>query len=238
MNKTREEAVKTSAEIEKNMPETDVEVVLAPPFVYLEAVRNVITNIKLAAQNCFWSDFGAYTGEVSAKQLTDYCSYIIVGHSERIKYQNEQNEDIAKKIKAVLKSGLTPILCVGEDLSQREAEQTENIIRTKVVECLSKIKDNEVKNVIIAYEPIWSISTTENRKDCTKEDAKEAAFLIKKIISEKFDVFDIKVFFGGNVNPENAVNYLHEEEFAGVLVGGASLDAEKFIKIIEKAEKC
>lgn len=234
MNKTSKEAIKLAIDIEKNMSQVSAEVVVAPPFIYLEAVKNVTKDIKLAAQDCFWEEFGAYTGEISARQLKEYCSYVIVGHSERRKYQNEQNEDIAKKVKAAILAEITPILCVGENLDQRETGKTEEIICEKIEKGLAEISGKDLENIIIAYEPTWSISTTENRKDCSVEDANDAAKLIRKILNGRFGKNNkIKVFFGGNVNSENAEGYLKSNEYNGVLVGEASLRAEDFLKIIK-----
>lgn len=234
MNKNREEAIALVSDLDNKISDKNVEVVVAPPFIYLEAVKRAAKNISIAAQDTFWEESGAYTGEVSPVQLKDYCSYVLVGHSERRKYQKETNEEIANKVKAVSSVGLIPVLCVGEDLEQRNSGNTEQVLKEKIEEGLSKITNQDLENVIIAYEPIWSISTTENRKDCTVQDAESAAVLIDKIIKTKFGENNARVFFGGNVNPENAEGYLQSNEYAGALVGGASLNAKKFLEIIEK----
>lgn len=239
MNTLKSEAIALVSAIEENMPATQNEVVVCPPFVYLEAVKNTIKKLKLGAQDCYFEEKGAFTGEVSPIQLKEYCNYVILGHSERRKYQNEGDEIIAKKVKASLLAGLTPIFCVGEDLEKREEGLSDEIITEQLDHVLFNVSPEELKKIVIAYEPIWALSTTENRKDCDKETADEASKLIRKIINEKISPEvsrEVKILYGGNVKPENAKDYLGSKEYDGVLVGGASLKAEDFLDIIKQGE--
>ena len=237
MNKNRQEAIDLVSEIEANLPETENEVVVFPPFPYLEAVKNAAKKLKVGAQNCFWEEKGAFTGEVSPRQVKEFADYVLVGHSERRGYLNETNNMINQKIKAAIDVNLTPILCVGENLAQRDSGETEAILTEKILEGLKGLGKEYLGKIIIAYEPIWSISTTQNRKDCTAIDADDASKLIKKIVKDKFlEAGEIKVFFGGNINPQNAQAYLTSKEYDGGLVGGASLDANSFLEVIRQAE--
>jgi len=195
----------------------NVEVVICPPFVHLSALKSKIKGpsfaISFGGQSCFWEEKGAFTGEVSPKMLKDLgrCDYVILGHSERRKYLKETDEMINKKIKAALKSDLTPILCIENTLQLKEG--TKDLLR------------EEQKKLIIAYEPVFAIGTG---KPCTTEKAKEMKAAIKKIIDE-----DIPIIYGGSVNSQNAADYIKMAGFQGLLVGGASLDSEEFIKIVK-----
>ncbi|NTU69760.1 triose-phosphate isomerase [bacterium] len=209
-------------------------VVVFPTFAYLDLAKSNSKNIKIGAQNCATELAGAFTGEVSAKQIKDYATFVLVGHSERRRYQKETDKDIAKKIMNALSVGLKVIFCVGEDLVNRKSKKTDKVLKTQIMSGLALVSDKDIRNIIIAYEPVWSLSTTKNRKDCSVNDARDASVLIKDIIFKKFNK-NIKVLFGGNVNPENAQNYLSIKEYDGALVGGASLDAKKFISIIKQA---
>jgi len=191
----------------------NVEVVICSPFLYILNLKSQISNLKLGGQDCFWEEKGAFTGEISSKMLKDLgrCDYVILGHSERRKYLKETDEMINKKIKAALKSDLTPILCI-ENISQLK-KGTKDLLR------------EEQKKLIIAYEPVFAIGTG---KPCTPEKAKEMKTAIKKIIDE-----DIPIIYGGSVNSQNATDYIKMAGFQGLLVGGASLDPEEFIKIVK-----
>lgn len=239
MNTEREEAIKLVEDIENGLPETDAEVVVCPPFIYLEAVKNVIKKIKLGAQDCYFESQGAFTGEVSPTQIKEYCDYVILGHSERRNYQKEDDETIAKKVKASLFAGLTPIVCVGENLEEREKGLSGEIIIQQLKPIFDILSSGELKKIIIAYEPIWALSTTENRKDCNKETADQASKLIRKIIDEKQGQTisgEVRIIYGGNVNPQNAKEYLGSKEYEGVLPGGASLKPDQFLDIIKQSK--
>jgi len=218
------------------LPENKIEVVICPPFPYLEAVKGATKKIKLGAQNCYSQEKGAFTGEVSPFQLKELCNYVILGHSERRRYQRETDGEISLKVKAAISAGLLPIVCVGENLEERNSNKTNEILAQQIKGVLDSISKDDLSKIIIAYEPVWSISTTENRRDCDSGAADEASRAIKKIIRDLYredDSKDIKIIFGGNVNSENASGYLNSDEFDGVLPGGASLKADEFIKIIK-----
>jgi len=195
----------------------NVEIVICPPFLYILNLKSQILNLKLGAQDCFWEEKGAFTGEVSPKMLKDLgrCDYVILGHSERRKYLKETDEMINKKIKAALKSDLTPILCI-ENISQLK-KRTKDLLR------------KEQKKLIIAYEPVFAIGTG---KPCTPEKAKEMKTAIKKIIDK-----DIPIIYGGSVNSQNVTDYIKMAGFQGLLVGGASLDSEEFIKLAKNVAR-
>jgi len=195
----------------------NVEIVICPPFLYILNLKSQILNLKLGAQDCFWEEKGAFTGEVSPKMLKDLgrCDYVILGHSERRKYLKETDEMINKKIKAALKSDLTPILCI-ENISQLK-KRTKDLLR------------KEQKKLIIAYEPVFAIGTG---KPCTPEKAKEMKTAIKKIINK-----DISIIYGGSVNSQNAADYIKMAGFQGLLVGGASLNPAEFIKVVKNVAR-
>jgi len=195
----------------------NVEIVICPPFLYILNLKSQILNLKLGAQDCFWEEKGAFTGEVSPKMLKDlgWCDYVILGHSERRKYLKETDEMINKKIKAALKSDLTPILCI-ENISQLK-KRTKDLLR------------KEQKKLIIAYEPVFAIGTG---KPCTPEKAKEMKTAIKKIIDK-----DIPIIYGGSVNSQNVTDYIKMAGFQGLLVGGASLNPAEFIKVVKNVAR-
>jgi triosephosphate isomerase (TIM) len=213
----------------------NIEIVFCPPFVYSSVIIPK-QNIFLGSQNCFWEDEGAYTGEVSAKQLADLkCSHIIIGHSERRKYFNETNEIVNKKIKACLNSNLIPILCIGETQEQRDRGETQKIIETELSEGLTEIPEAKLrgKGFIIAYEPIWAVGTG---RPCDVEESQKMNLLIKKIVSETYDLpilKSLKVVYGGSVNSKNASGYVKEAGYDGLLVGGASLKPDEFSAIVK-----
>ncbi|MDD5618470.1 MAG: triose-phosphate isomerase [Candidatus Omnitrophica bacterium] len=212
----------------------EVEAVVCPPFVYLSGLKSKADNVKIGGQNCFWEEKGAYTGEVSFLMLKDLgCSYVIVGHSERRKYFSETNETVNKKIKAVLKTGLNPIFCIGETQEERSAGKTEAILKQQIISGLGGIKDNEVSNgLAIAYEPVWAIGTG---NPCDTAEAKKVKDFILGLISEVYGEAvskKIRILYGGSVNGKNARSYIKEAELQGLLVGGASLDAEEFAEIV------
>ena len=214
------------------------EIVICPPFVYLEKLSKIRTSkIKLGAQDAFWSDVGAFTGEVSGEMLYNIgARYAILGHSER-RAQGETNALVNKKIKACLFSGLRPILCVGES-ARDENHEYFNIVKIQLEECLDGVKKTLISKVIIAYEPIWAISTTVNRRDATPADSREMAIFIRKILSDKFgsEASNVRVIYGGSVNERDALEFLKDGGVDGLLPGRASLDARKFVEIIKICE--
>lgn len=218
---------------------TDVEIILAPVFTVLCSVKKVVEGsvIHIAAQDCFWEDEGAYTGEVSPKMLADAgCSHVIIGHSERRQYFFETDSSINKKLKAVLKSGLTAILCIGETLAEREAGDTFKVLEKQITGGLSEISAEDIDQVIIAYEPVWAIGTGKTASD---DQAQEAHLYIRGMISTLYgqDISNrVRILYGGSVKPENIKGLMSKPDIDGALVGGASLNAQSFASIIRFQE--
>ena len=214
---------------------SDVDIVLAPPFTSLTEASEVLkslrnTHIMLAAQDVFYEERGAYTGEVSPLMLTDIgCRYVIIGHSERRQYFNETDEIVNRKIRTAQKGGLGVIFCIGESLTEREEGKTFDILEREMNKGL---EGADIENIVIAYEPIWAIGTG---KTATPEQAQDAhAFIREKLrlkYSNKFD--DIRIIYGGSVTPENVDSLMACADVDGALVGGASLKAESFIRIVK-----
>ncbi len=214
------------------------EVVICAPFIFLEELSEIRTSkIALGAQDAYMGDVGAFTGEVSAQMLYDMkVRYVILGHSER-RAQGETNQLINKKIKGALSAGLRPIVCVGESVRD-ESHSYFNLVKTQLEECLAGISKNSISKIIIAYEPVWALSTTVDRKDATPEDCREMAVFIRKTLSDKFgkDGTSARIIYGGSVNEKDAEGFLKDGGVDGVLPGKASLNAAKFTKIIMTAE--
>lgn len=209
----------------------NIEVVICPPFVYLDTRHKIQdTRYKLGAQDLFWEQQGAYTGEISPTMLKNLgCSYVIIGHSERRKYFNETNEMVNKKLLSAFKVRLKPIFCVGE----QEGEEMSLVVKNQLVEGLKDIKRTQMRNLIIAYEPVWAIGTG---NPCQPNDAMKAILFIKKTLSELYNrelAEEIPILYGGSLNSKNAKDYIKEAKMNGLLVGGASLDGREFIKIIK-----
>lgn len=214
----------------------DVEVVLCPPFVYLSDICGITSdNIKLGVQDIFWETKGAYTGEVSPSMIKNGkcdCGYVIVGHSERRINLNETNEMVNKKIKSALGHCLKPILCVGD--KSRESKEDFAEVITELEEGLKSIDAKDLKNIIIAYEPLWAISTMGGRP-ATPEDIKESAGLIREKLTELYGedaAENVKILYGGSVNSGNIKEIIYSSGVSGALVGAASLNPDEFIKIV------
>ncbi|KKQ32967.1 MAG: Triosephosphate isomerase [Candidatus Nomurabacteria bacterium GW2011_GWA1_37_20] len=193
--------------------------------------------INLGAQDAFWGDVGAFTGEVSAEMLYNAgIKYVILGHSER-RTLGETNELVNKKIKGSLSAGLTPVLCVGESMRD-ENHSYFNLVKTQLEECLNGVKKTFASKIIIAYEPIWAISSTLNRHDATSVDSREMAIFIRKVLYDKFgaEASRIRIIYGGSVNEKDALDFLNNGGVDGLLSGRASLNAKKFAEIINIAE--
>ncbi|MCX7736196.1 MAG: triose-phosphate isomerase [Candidatus Kapabacteria bacterium] len=214
------------------------EIVVCPPFTNLQTVSTLIYNskIKLGAQNCFYEPKGAFTGEISIPMLKFFdVEYIIIGHSERRTYFSETDELINKKAKAILESGLKPIICIGETLQEREQGKTFEILFNQLDLCLKDLKDKNFSNIVIAYEPVWAIGTGIS---ATTEQIEEAHNEIKHYIGKKFNLNedDIVLQYGGSVTADNSEEILSIKNVNGALIGGASLKSEIFLKIIDIAE--
>jgi triosephosphate isomerase (TIM) len=213
------------------------EVVICPPFIYLESLKKISKKISFGAQNAFSGDVGAFTGEVSPMMLYNMgVKYVILGHSER-RAMGESNTDINKKIKYALVAGLAPILCVGENIRD-ENHAYFNLVKTQLEECLAGISKNSISKIIIAYEPVWALSSTQDRKDATPEDSQEMSIFIRKVLSDKFgnESINTRIIYGGSVNEKNAEDFLRNGGVGGLLPGKASLDAKKFTAIIKICE--
>lgn len=236
MNKTPVEATVLARSIKENVvAANEVDIVLCPPFTALAAVYGIIsgTNIMLGGQNIHWEDSGAYTGEVSATMLKEAgCKCVIIGHSERREHFGETNETVNKKLKSALSVKLIPILCIGETLPERENGRAFQVVEGHLRGGLNGISDEEMRGVVIAYEPVWAIGTG---KVATPREAKEIHLLIYELLDKIYgkSISSLtRVIYGGSVTPKNISSLLDEPEISGALVGGASLEAESFSQII------
>ncbi len=237
---TLKEAEKLFADIAKNILNSKkTDVVMCVPDIYLTKLKGFSKKIFLGAQDVFWEDRGAFTGEISPEMLYSIgARYVILGHSER-RAMGETNEIVNKKVKASLGAGLVPVLCVGETMRDLEHNYF-NLVKTQLSECLAGITKNLITKVIVAYEPVWAISTTPLRKDATAADSLEMYIFIRKILSDKFgpESSKVKIVYGGSVNEKDAEGFLKDGGVDGLLVGKASLDVKKFLEIINITEKC
>ena len=214
------------------------EIVICPPFLYLEKLNKIRTSkIKLGAQNAFFVDRGPFTGEISPEMLYDFgIHYVILGHSKR-RELGETSGEVNQKVKASLKAGLFPIVCIGESLRDHNHDYFK-FISTQVSESLNGISKDSLSKIILAYEPVWAISSTPNHQDATSHDSEEMALFIKKTLVDKFGV-KIKmprIIYGGDVNKKNAHDFLKAGGVDGVLIGRVSLDPKKFAEIVEICE--
>jgi len=240
MNKNIEEAIALVKGMRHELEAIDgVEVVLCPPFVSLSAVADLVkgTPIALGAQNMHFEEKGAYTGEISPLMLKGLCQYVILGHSERRKYFGETDGMVNCKVKAALAHGLTPIICVGEDLAQNEAGLTEEVITGQVKGVLEGVGAVQVRGLVIPYEPIWAIGTG---RPATGEGANQVIRLIRRTVAELYDEATaqaVRIQYGGSVDPGNIAEFMAQPEIDGALVGGASLRAADFVAIVQEAER-
>jgi triosephosphate isomerase len=205
-------------------------VAVFPPFVALAGLRGLDGKIKIGAQNMFHEDQGAFTGEVSPLMLRDLVDFVLVGHSERRQLFNETNDLLNKKLKAALRHGLSPILCVGETLQEREAGETMDRIGTQLERGLQGVPEEGLARTTVAYEPIWAIGTGRN---ATPAQAQEVHHFIRRAWSELAPGVGPRILYGGSVKPENSRELLAQDDVSGVLVGGASLKIESFSAIIQ-----
>ncbi|MBL7085002.1 MAG: triose-phosphate isomerase [Candidatus Omnitrophica bacterium] len=216
----------------------DVEIAVCPPFTSLQEVGRIVkgSNIQLGAQDVHWQDYGAYTGEISCSMLKGLgCKYVIIGHSERRAYFGETNETVNKKVKAVLKYDLTPIVCVGERLEQRERNETFAVVKDHVQGGLKGLNLEEIKGIVIAYEPVWAIGTGIT---ATPEQAQEVHGFIRNLLKELYNqeiASLMRIQYGGSVKPDNITDLMAKGDIDGALVGGASLKLDSFVKIVKGA---
>jgi triosephosphate isomerase (TIM) len=217
----------------KNVDTT--EIVIAPPFTSLSCVSNLIadSHIKLSAQDVYWEKSGAFTGEVSPEMLKDVgCEYVIVGHSERRGLFHETDETVNKKIHALLAKGLKPILCIGETLEERDKSETLEVVKKQLEGCLKNVVSGQLKNIVIAYEPIWAIGTG---RAATSEQAEDVHKVLRESLCELFglEASDMRLIYGGSVKPENIDSLMAQNNIDGALIGGASLKAKDFARIVK-----
>ena len=235
MNTTVSEAIALVNEMRQPLDEIDgVDKVVCPPFVSLAAVYGAVkgSSVRLGAQNLYFKEKGAYTGEISPLMLADLCEIVIIGHSERRQFFDDTDEVVNNKIKAALKVGLKPILCVGEKLEDNEAGKTEEVVTEQLGSSLAGIDYST--SLIVAYEPIWAIGTG---KAATSQQANDIIGLIRRNISQLYGgeaAGELRILYGGSVNGANATELMQQPEIDGALVGGASLKAEEFLSIVRQ----
>ena len=220
----------------------DIEVVIAPSLLALQSLSLQVDRhkIKLAAQNGFYRDYGAFTGEVSFSQLRGIVDYAIIGHSERRYVFGEDDKMIAKKVEAAVRNKITPILCIGETESERAFGETSDVIRDQLMGGLRDVSDDDLDKVIIAYEPVWAISSTKASKLATPDEIAEVVKLIKKNLADIYGAKlaeKVPILFGGSVNTSNCGSYLMVPGINGLLIGGSSLILGEFIDIIGTAKR-
>jgi len=224
--------------VPKTLP--NVEVLACPPFPYLQAVGERLSGsgVMLGAQNCYFEPPGAFTGEVSIDMLQDFaCTHVILGHSERRHVMGETDQLINRKVRAVLDKGLKAILCVGELLDERKAGKTESVLDTQMAGGLAEISAESLKNVVIAYEPVWAIGTGVT---ATPDQAESAHAHLRNWLATRYNPEtsqSVQILYGGSVKPDNAAELLSQPNVDGALVGGASLKVESFLPIVRAAEK-
>ncbi|MDR3186722.1 MAG: triose-phosphate isomerase [Christensenellaceae bacterium] len=235
MNNTIETTKSLISEIIPLVKDAKCEVVVCVPFTDLEAARKAIrgSNIKLGAQNVHWAPKGAFTGEISAEMLKELkVEYVIIGHSERRQYFGETDETVNKRTKAAIAMDLKPIVCVGETLNQRESGLTSEVVKTQIVGALKDIEKESLKKIVVAYEPVWAIGTG---KTATASDANDTIAVIRKAIQGIYGSVSanaMRIQYGGSMNPQNATELMGMPEIDGGLIGGASLKAQDFAKVI------
>ncbi len=239
LNKTSREALQLVEELKRELASiTGVDVVVCPPFTALESVSEAVseTNIAVGAQNVSWAESGAFTGEISPAMLKDFnVRYVIIGHSERRQFFGETNETVNKRLLNTLNQGLIPIICVGENLAEREGNKTFDIIKNHCEGSLKGLTLEQMKQVIIAYEPVWAIGTG---KTATPEQAQEVHKFIRQLLQKLFNAEvaeSVRIQYGGSVTPENIATLISQPDINGALVGGASLKAASFAAIVKAA---
>ncbi len=237
MNKTTKKATLFIEELKKQLANyTGVEVVVCPPFTALNKVAEVLegSKISMGAQNMYPEPAGAYTGEVSPLMLLEVgCDYVIIGHSERRTLLNETDEIINKKLKVASTYRLKPILCLGENIKERDAGKTQEIVHNQLIKGLADLSKDDVSKMVIAYEPIWAIGTG---RTATPEDANAIHKFIRQTLNDIYDqnlASKIRIQYGGSVRPDNIDELMVQSDIDGVLVGGASLDIRSFVRIVK-----
>ena len=239
LNKTIKEAVELVTLLKRGIRDTQsVDVVVCPPYTALSDLSEILidSDIRLGAQDLYWEEKGAFTGEVSALLLKDAgAAFVIIGHSERRQFFHETDETVNKKTRSALKAGLVPIVCVGETLAERESGRTLKVLETQLKGAFSDLGAPDMATVVLAYEPVWAIGTG---KVATPAQAQEAHAFIRGWLKSRFGADTAarsRIQYGGSVKPDNISELMREEDIDGALVGGASLDAQSFIDIVKNA---
>ncbi|HET8632226.1 MAG TPA: triose-phosphate isomerase [Thermomicrobiales bacterium] len=241
MNTTYDEAMDLIEELVDGLEplegSDEIDIVLCPPVLWLVPAAEYLedTGLLLGAQNCYWEDRGAYTGEVSAAMLADRCSYVIVGHSERRAHLGETDADVARKVAALLRHGLRPIVCVGESLAERDAGATDATVARQVAAAFEPVAAGQVAECVVAYEPVWAIGSG---RAADGAEANRVGALIRRTLAEKYGdgpAAQVRIQYGGSVTGANIAEFISQPEVDGALVGGASLRADEFIRICEIA---
>ena len=239
MNLTEKGAIKLAQDIKDSLLSLSTsEIILCPPYLYISEIKKIFANtvVQIGGQDVFWKEEGAYTGEISPKMLADFCKYVICGHSERRQYFGETDEDVNKKAKAVLKSGLVPVICVGEDEKAWKQGNIDTVL-DQVRKASVGISREDISKVIIAYEPIWAIGTG---NAATADYANKICMQIRQLLDSLYsreEAGKIRILYGGSVTKDNAVEFVAQSEIDGLLIGGASLKAKEFIEIVRKTNK-
>ena len=234
MHKTIAEALEFVNDIKDRVKSNEVEAVICAPFTLLKDLKEATkgTNIKIGAQNMHFEEVGAFTGEISPLMLKELdMDYVVIGHSERRQYFNETNETVNKKVLKSLEVGIDPILCVGETLEEREAGNTKNVCKVQVEKGLENVSKEDITKVVIAYEPIWAIGTG---KTATSEDANDVIAYIRQVVANLYKDLanEVRIQYGGSVKPSNVGEIMNQSDIDGALVGGASLEANDYIQLV------
>jgi len=239
MHKTIKEGQELVVVLRRELYQVEnLDIVVCPPYTLLSYLADALetSNIAVGAQDVYWQDEGAFTGEISGKMLKDAgCSFVIIGHSERRQFFGETNESVNKKLKAALAIGLTPIVCVGEVLKEREAGKTLDVLKDHIEGALSGISVEDALKIVIAYEPVWAIGTG---KTATPAQAQEAHKYIRALLLKLYNqevASYLRIQYGGSVKPDNIAELMKQPDVDGALVGGASLEAVSFSEIVKKA---
>ncbi|MBA9026812.1 MULTISPECIES: triose-phosphate isomerase [Bacillaceae] len=237
MNKTLSEAKSFIEEVKSLVPSSDkMDSVVCAPALFLDQLVTAAkgTEVKIGAQNMHFEDNGAFTGEISPVALSDIgVNYVVIGHSERREMFNETDETVNKKALAAFKHNLVPIVCCGETLEERESGQTNDLVGKQIEKALEGLTEEQVQNMVIAYEPIWAIGTG---KSSTAEDANEVCAHIRSVVASQFSKATseaVRIQYGGSVKPENIKEYMAQSDIDGALVGGASLEPQSFLQLVE-----
>jgi triosephosphate isomerase len=240
MNLSKDESVALANGLVERLGDANCDVAVAPPSVYLDAIGQAIAGsaIGLSAQNMYHEVNGAFTGEISATMLLDLgCKYVILGHSERRHILGEKDEDVNRKVLAALAAGLIPIVCVGETLDEREAGQTQSVVKQQFDGSLAGLSTEQIPGIVIAYEPVWAIGTG---KVATPDQAEEVHADLRRLLESRYNsevASQVRIQYGGSVKPDNASDLLSQPNIDGALVGGASLKVDSFLGIIAAASR-